>query len=48
MSDENLEAILDVGFDYILSLPMRHSVPLQKLLKETEGRWEEDPKADEQ
>jgi transposase len=48
LSDENLEAILDVGFDYILSLPMRHSVAVKKLLKETEGKWNENPKAAEQ
>lgn len=48
MSDENLEAILDADFDYILSLPMRHSAAVTKLLKETEGRWDEDPKAAEQ
>jgi transposase len=48
LSEENLEAILDAEFDYILSLPMRHSVAVTKLLKETKGRWNEDPKAAEQ
>jgi transposase len=48
LSDENLEAILDVDFDYILSLPMRHSVAVQKLLKQTEGKWNDDPKVAEQ
>jgi transposase len=48
MSDENLNAILDAEFDYILSLPMRHSAAVTKLLKETEGRWEQDPGAEEQ
>jgi len=48
MSDENLDAILGAEFEYILSLPMRHSASVQKLLKETEGQWDEDPKAEEQ
>jgi transposase len=48
LSEENLETILDADFDYLLSLPMRHSVAVAKLLKETEGQWDEDPKAAEQ
>ena len=48
LSEENLEAILDAQFDNILSLPMRHSAAVTKLLKETEGRWDEDPKGAEQ
>lgn len=37
LSEENLGAILGAEFDYILSLPMRHSTAVSKLLKETEG-----------
>lgn len=48
LSEENLETILDANFDYVLSLPMRHSVAVTKLLKQTEGQWNEDPKAAEQ
>lgn len=48
LSEENLEAVLDAGFDYIMSLPMRHSAAVTKLLKETEGCWDESPKAAEQ
>jgi transposase len=48
LSEENLDAILGAEFDYILSLPMRHSVVVSKLLKETEGMWDEDAKAAEQ
>ena len=48
LSEENLEAILEAEFDYILSLPMRHSAVVTKLLKETERVWDEDPKEAEQ
>jgi len=48
MSDANLDEILDAGFDYILSLPMRHSHAVKELLKETEGTWNTDPEAGEQ
>jgi hypothetical protein len=48
LSDENLEAILDAEFDHILSLPMRHSVEVSDLMKETEGRWDADPQGVEQ
>jgi len=48
LSEENLETILGANFDYVLSLPMRHSVAVGKLLKQTEGHWDEDPEAAEQ
>ena len=48
LSEENLETILSADFDYILSLPMRHSVAVSKLLKETERIWNEDPRVAEQ
>jgi len=48
LSDQILDAILGAEFDDILSLPMRHSASVQKLLKETEGQRDEDPKAEEQ
>jgi len=48
LSEENLEAILEADFDYLLGLPMRHSATVTRLLKETEGRWNTGPKACEQ
>ncbi|MEW6442735.1 MAG: IS1634 family transposase [bacterium] len=48
MSEENLDAILDAGFDYLISLPMRHSKAVHLLLKELEGSWKKDPRAAEQ
>ena len=48
LSDANLDTILDAGFDYLISLPMRRSSVVKKLLKDTESQWNTDPKAGEQ
>ena len=38
LSEENLEAILDADFDYLMSLPLRHSKAARKLLEDLERK----------
>jgi transposase len=48
LSEENLEAILDADFDYLMSLPLRHSKAARKLLEDLERKWKKGPEAKEQ
>ncbi len=48
ISQENLESILDADFDYLMSLPLRHSRVARKLLEDLEGSWKKGPQAKEQ